>query len=108
MRISDWSSYVCSSDLPVHGVHLSFCRAEDGNPPPALLALGNQLLDRFDDIADGRELGCRIVGVVRNVDVELFLDGEDDLHSVERLDLQVGHFRVAMQDRKSTSMNSRK
>src|SRR3546814_19259094 len=60
MRISDWSSYVCSSDLPVHGVHLSFCRAEDGNPPPALLALGNQLLDRFDDIADGRELGCRI------------------------------------------------
>src|SRR3546814_11184486 len=42
-------------DDTLHVVHLSFCRAEDANPPPALRALGNQPTDRLDGIDDGSE-----------------------------------------------------
>src|SRR3546814_6004339 len=38
MRISDWSSDVCSSDLPVHGLYRRLVLAQPGQDPAAARA----------------------------------------------------------------------
>src|SRR3546814_3179578 len=64
MRISDWSSDVCSSDLAeAPADRISQVRAIEGIEMEAVDALGAQPLALFDGDRAGDELACAGVGV---------------------------------------------
>src|SRR3546814_10449594 len=103
MRISDWSSDVCSSDLVVVG-------AEQSLPAGLALALGNRA-ERVEATGDGREEALlRLhVGGDRPEQRRLRLVGT--VGAPEALDRRVrlpAGFEQVMdaQDRKSTRLNS--
>src|SRR3546814_1446320 len=108
MRISDWSSDVCSSDLPAHArkhVHILFGGLE------LVERAGRRTVEIEPEEVGGSEHADRIIGIDRNSDAcELtsILAGEDRL-SV-RGDQPGAEGRetifVDPRDRKSTSLNS--
>src|SRR3546814_4472247 len=101
MRISDWSSDVCSSDLIVEAVML----VRD-NLPPAAAGVGQlfQFLDhRFGRSAQDDMIDQEIIVDVgrRNI---LAAVGDD---AVEQAELDVDFLQIFMPgDRKSTRLNS--
>src|SRR3546814_7625814 len=125
MRISDWSSDVCSSDLGfVAAPQVGGVDGEVGDLPLVVvlaLARGEALLDRV--LMAAREGGIdqlAAIGVAR-VDRELvaIFDRGDDLVDVREVELWVDALRVhverdgdeagvagALADRKSTRLNS--
>src|SRR3546814_8895605 len=75
MRISDWSSDVCSSDLPVHpGLHVPFGEGEPHPSPGGMERLGEgEVLGHL--AAHGGVAADRVVGLPRD---------KDELRSEER------------------------
>src|SRR3546814_10515730 len=114
MRISDWSSDVCSSDLALLSAALEAQLLADGGQrercPILLLSVLRDCIDlRAALLAGGREvpadLGLRIEGMAAMLRLLQHGDGGLALFngSNEGEDLQIG---LILQDRKSTRMNS--
>src|SRR3546814_8166472 len=99
MRISDWSSDVCSSDLPVPLEQLESARQ-------ALRAAQFRMLQRAAEVEIvGGAIGDRDANA-RPVDVFDGLQGRARRHQVGRLDRYIGVAERDGLDRKSTRLNS--
>src|SRR3546814_3772502 len=98
MRISDWSSDVCSSDLAVGRLLQGLVRAVD-----AFVQAGHRLDELGAALADGFRRG----GNRRGIGIDLLHGGADGFH--RRADgggTVLDAFRALRADRKSTRLNS--
>src|SRR3546814_10496440 len=115
MRISDWSSDVCSSDLTSNGrdvrakdVALIFADAATGAHSPALVSQGkiaNVIAAKPTDRRAMLEEAAGIAGLhVRRKDAEQKLRATET--NLTRLSEIVADMEVRAKDRKSTRLNS--
>src|SRR3546814_1808856 len=101
MRISDWSSDVCSSDLAVQKEntrqeqHIELIASENYASPAVMQAQGTQLTNKYAEGYPGKRYygGCEYVDIVEQL-------------AIDRLKELFGAEAANVQDRKSTRLNS--